>query len=230
MIDTPEGSAALARLFLAGAVLSLAVAPAIAQGPGGFGGPGGGGMPPQFQKFMEQTKYKRQMRDQLRAISEINRDPGTAVKPGQAKQLLAILRPWNTRDKMSEEDAKSIMRSVKKVMTAKQLNAMAKVKPQRGFGGGGGGFGRPGGGPGGGGPGGGGFAGRPGGGPGGPGGPGGGPGGRRPFDLSRMKDANFLRTKVDLKEPRTARRAEGNKRLMAMLEARAHGASTTAKR
>src|SRR5437660_714944 len=107
-------------------------------------------MPPQFQKFMEQTKYKRQMRGQIRAISEINRDPATAVSPGQAKQLLAILKPWTTKDKMSEQDAKSIMRSVKKVMTAKQLTAMGNVKPQRGFGGGGGGGGfggRPGGGP-----------------------------------------------------------------------------------
>src|SRR2546430_10964087 len=115
-------------------------------------------------------------------------------------------------------------------MTAKQLTAMGNVKPQRGFGGGGGGFGgRPGGGPGG--PGG--FGGRPGGGPGGPGGPGGagrGPGGGRPFDMSRMKDANFLSTKVDPKSPWTSRRADGNKRMMAMLEARAHGGSATAKR
>jgi hypothetical protein len=206
-------------LILTGALLSLTVVPAIAQGPGGPGGPGGGGMPPQFQKLMEQMKYRRQMRDQLRAISEINRDPSTAVKPVQAKQLLAILKPWTTKDKMSEEDAKGIMRSVKKVMTARQLTAMGNVKPQqRGFGGGGG---RPGGGPGGG------FGGGPGRGP---GGPGGGPGGRPRFDLARMKDANFLSTKVDPSSPFGSRRAEGNKRMIAMLEARAHGGSATAKR
>src|SRR5207249_11151322 len=89
-------------LILAGALVSLAMAPAMAQGPGGPGGPGGGGMPPQFQKFMEQTKYKRQMRGQLRAISEINRDPGTALSPPQAKQLLAILKPWTTKDRSEE--------------------------------------------------------------------------------------------------------------------------------
>jgi hypothetical protein len=211
-------------LVLAVVGLSLAALPVMAQGPGGFGGPGGGGMPPQMQKLMEQMKYRRQMRDQLRAINEINRDPSTAVTPVEAKKLLVILKPWTTKDKMTEEQAKGIMRSVKGVMTPRQLTAMGNVRPQRGFGG------RPGGGPGGrpgapGGPGG--FAGRPGGGP---GGPGRGPGGGRGFNLARMKDANFLSTKSDPSSPFGSRRAEGNKRMLAMLEARAHGAKATAKR
>jgi hypothetical protein len=206
-------------LILAGALLSLTVVPAIAQGPGGPGGPGGG-MPPEMQKLMEQMKYRRQMRGQLRAISEINRDPSTAVSPTQAKQLLAIVKPWTTRDKMSEEDAKGIMRSVKKIMTPRQLTAMGNVKqPQRGFGGGG----RPGGG----GPGGpGGGFGRAGGGPGGPGGP----GGARRFDPSRMKTANFLSTKTDPNNPGTSRRVESIKQMLTMLETRAHGGHTTARR
>src|SRR3954467_5848228 len=116
-----EGTVRRVTLILTGALLSLVVLPAMAQAPGAPGGPGGGGMPPQFQKFMEQTKYRRQMRNQLRSIGEINRDPSTAVTPAQAKQLLTIVKPWTTKDKMSEEDAKTIMRSVKKVMTAKQL-------------------------------------------------------------------------------------------------------------
>src|SRR5689334_15412747 len=76
-----EGTVRRVTLILTGALLSLVVLPAMAQAPGG---PGGGGMPPQFQKFMEQTKYRRQMRGQLRAIGEINRDPATAVSPTQA--------------------------------------------------------------------------------------------------------------------------------------------------
>lgn len=234
------------RLLLLSAVVALATVPALAQGPGGpggggpgGGGPGGGAMSPAFQKFMAQNKYKMQMRQQVRAIGEIDRNPATRLSPAQAKQLLAVLKPWTAKDKMTEEDAKGIMRSVKKTMNARQLNAMAQVKPGRGGGfgggrpgggfggpGGGGGFGGPGGGgPGGGGPGGGGgFAGRPGGGP-------GGPGGRPRFDPSRMKDPNFLSTKVDPNAPFTSRRAEGNKRMIAMLEARAHGGgAATAKR
>lgn len=206
------------KLVLAGALLALAVSVA-AQAPGG--GPGGGGGPsPQMQKYLAQNKYKMQMRQQIRAINEINRNPATALQPAQARQLLAILRPWTAKPKMTEEDAKGIMRSVKKVMTARQLTAMGNVKPQRM--GGGRRPGGPGGGPGG-------FSGRPPGG--GPGGPraGGGPGGRR-FDPSRMKDVNFLSTKPDPNNPRSSRRVEGNKRMIAMLEARARGGSATAKR
>ncbi len=210
--------------LLIGMLLTLATVPALAQGPGGGGPPGGGGMPPAFQKFMAQNKYKMQMRQQLRAVSEMNRDPGTALTPAQAKQLLLVIKPWSTKPKMSEEDAKGIMRSVKKIMSPRQLTAMGNIKPQRGFGGG------PGGGPGGGGTGGpgggraGGFGG-PGGGPGGPGG-----GGGRRFDPSRMKDLNFLSTQVDPSNPGTARRAERNKNMIAALEVRAHGAKATAKR
>jgi hypothetical protein len=210
------------RLALGGALLALTVSVA-AQVPGGGPPGGGGGMPPQMQKFMAQNKYKMQMRQQIRAINEINRNPATAITSAQAKQLLGILKPWTTKPKMTEEDAKGIMRSVKKVMNARQLTAMGNVKPQRGFGGGGrqgGGPGGPGGGPGA-------FGGRPGGGPGGPGGPGG--GGPR-FDPNRMKDMNFLSTKADPNNPRTSRRVEGNKRMIAMLEAKARGGSATAKR
>jgi hypothetical protein len=210
------------RLLWIGLLLSLATAPVLAQAPPGGGGPGGGGMPPEFQKFMAQNKYKMQMRQQLRAINEINRDPATAITPGQAKQLLAVLKPWSAKPKMTEEDAKTIMRSVKKVMTPKQLTAMGNVKPQ-----GRGGFG---GGPGGGSGGGGGGPQRAGGPGGGPGGPGGGPGGGRRFDPSRMKDANFLSTKVDPNNPFTQRRAQRNQQFLAMLEAKAKGAKTTAKR
>jgi hypothetical protein len=206
------------RFILAGLLLALAVAPALAQGPGGPGG--GGGMSPQMQKFREQTKYKRQLGGQIRAIAEINRDPSTAVSPAQAKKLLAILKPWTSRDKMTEDQAKGLILQVKSVMTARQLTALGNYKPQRGGGFGGGGAGRPGGG---------GF-GRPGGGPGGPGGPG---GARRAFDPSRlaaMRDSNFLSTKIYPSNPFSQRRVESNQRMIAMLEARAHGAVAHAKR
>src|ERR1043166_1334383 len=112
------------KLLLTGALMMAMAMPTLAQGPPGGGPPGGGGMPPEIQKMMAQIKYRRQMREQIRAIGEINRDPATAVSPPQAKQLLAILKPWTTKEKMSEEDAKGVMRAVKKVMKPNQLNAM----------------------------------------------------------------------------------------------------------
>jgi hypothetical protein len=45
-----------------------------------------------------------------------------------------------------------------------------------------------------------------------------------------MKDVNFLSTKTDPNQPWTSRRAERNKRMIATLEAKAKGASATAKR
>jgi len=45
-----------------------------------------------------------------------------------------------------------------------------------------------------------------------------------------MKDANFLSTKVDPNNPRSQGRAEGNQRIIAMLETRARGATAHAKR
>jgi hypothetical protein len=41
-----------------------------------------------------------------------------------------------------------------------------------------------------------------------------------------MKTANFLSTRVETNNPMSARRAQGNKALIAMLEARAKGVST----
>jgi hypothetical protein len=230
------------------AVLALAMAvprPATAQAPGGApgGGPGGpgGARSAEFQKFRDQHKYTFQLQRMLRGINELDKDSATALTQPQAKQVLAVLKPWQTKPKMTQDDAKNVMKSVKKVLTTRQLNALSRVQ-DRGPGGrggpggggpGGGGFGGPpGGGPGGGGPGGGGFGGPPGGGP--PGGPrangGGGQGGRRRFDPATMKNFNPLLTKADPNNPFSSRRVERNKRMFAELQARASGKATTARK
>src|SRR5690242_5336325 len=90
----------MTRATLWTTTLLLLTAPVLAQGPPGGGPPGG--MPPEIQKAMEQVKYRRQMREQLRAVSEINRNPATALSPTQAKQILAVVKPWSTKDKMTE--------------------------------------------------------------------------------------------------------------------------------
>jgi hypothetical protein len=217
-----------------GMAVTLAL-PAGAQGPGGGpggpGGPGGGGGAA-FQKFREQHKYTFQLTRMLRGLQELEKEPKNALTPTQAKGILAVLKPWQTKEKMTQDDAKNVMKGVKKVLTPAQLNVLSRVPERGGFGGrggGGGGFGGPGGGgppgagPGGGGPPGGFRAGGPGGGPGGPGG-----GGRR-FDPAQMKNFNPLLTKADPNNPMASRRVERNKQMYSMLSERASG-KTAAKR
>jgi hypothetical protein len=175
--------------------------------------------PPAVQERRAPSPSRRQLRLQLRALMEVNRDPATAITPDQAKQLLAVLKPWTTKGKMTEEESRTILRSVQQVMTPRQLSAMAQVRPQRGrgFRGPGGPEGRPDQ-----------FR-----GPGGPEGPRRrrGEGGPPPFDparMSAMRDANILSTQVDPDMPWGSRRAEANQRLIAMLEDRARGGGTSA--
>jgi hypothetical protein len=167
----------------------------------------------------------------LRGINELDKDSATALTQPQAKQVLAVLKPWQTKPKMTQDDAKNVMKGVKKVLSTRQLNALSRVQdrgPGSRGGPGGGGFG----GPPGGGPGGGGFGGPPGGGP--PGGfranGGGGQGGRRRFDPAAMKNFNPLLTKADPNNPMASRRVERNKRMFADLQARASGKATTVRK
>jgi hypothetical protein len=212
MTRTKPWSAGVGLLF--GVVMAWTVT-ALVQEPSSS--PPGDESPPTVRERMAQNPVKFQLRRELRALEEINRDPATAVSPAQAKQLLAVLEPWTMKQKMTEENAKAILRSVQKVMTPRQLNAMAQARPQRGAGG----FGGPGG--------------RDGGwgrfrGPGRPEGAGwrGGEGGPPRFDASRMRamrDANILSTKENPDMPWSSQRAVANKRLIAMLEARARGST-----
>lgn len=192
---------------------ALAIA-AHAQGPGG----GGGGA---FQKFREQHKYQFQVsRTLARGLTEMERSKTTSLKPEQAKQLLAILKPAAKTPKMTSEQAKGVIQKMQKIFDTRQLASLDKALAQR-----------PGGGPGGGGPGGGGGGGGFGGGAPGGGGPGGGPGGggpgggRPPMDFSKMKDFN------PLNPPTGNRMGDGMKTrvtaVMTFLEARASGKPAT---
>jgi hypothetical protein len=189
-----------------------------------------------FQKFRDQHKYTFQMTRMLRGLQELEKEPKNALTPPQAKSILTLLKPWQAKPKMTQDDAKNIMKGVKKVLTASQLNALSRVQ-DRGFGGRGGrggpgggpggpgGVGGPGGGPGGGPPGGirGGRAGGPGGGPGGPG------GGRRMMDPAQMKNFNPLYAKADPNNRMMSRWAQRNKQMFAMLSARASGKKAAAR-
>jgi hypothetical protein len=128
----------------------------------------------------------------------------------QAKKIKAIVAPWQSKPKMTDDQALKLVKDITGVLSTAQLKKYAALSAQQGrggFGGGGGRMGGPGGGgpgggggfggPGGGGPpgGGGGFGGPGAGGPpggggrmGGPGGGGPGGGGMRNFDMSKMPD------------------------------------------
>jgi hypothetical protein len=200
--------------LLVGAVMAAA-ATMITREPGDRRG--AEEQPPGVRERMSQDSPKRQLRQQLRSLAELDRDPAVALDPAQATQLLALLKPWSTKSKMTEEEAGTISRSVEKVMTAEQLKAMAQIQAQSRtrFGGPGGPGGR--------------------GGPGGPpgwfpglgngngSGPPGAPGYPPPFDPARMRamrDANVLSTRADPDMPWSSRRVEANRRLIKLLETR----------
>jgi hypothetical protein len=150
----------LSRITIAAAFLVLATAAAsFAQGPGGGG---------QFAQFREKNKYTFQLMSMVRHIGEIDKDAKYRLSPDQARRVLKVLDPLRARPKMTQDQAKDALRSLKPIFNINQLNAMARIKPpqfgggQRGQGGPGGqGMGRP-----------------------------GGNGQRRPMDMNAMKDFN----------------------------------------
>jgi hypothetical protein len=189
------------------AVFAMLVATtAYAQGPAA----GGSG---QFAQFREEHKFTFQLMQMVRHIGDIDRDPKHALTPAQAKKVLAVLRPLRSKSKLTQDQAKQALKSLKVIFTVDQLNAMAKIKAPQRFGGGQ----RPGGGP----PGG---FGRPSGGP-------GGPGGNRPagprMDPARMKDFNPFYTNVDKSDPHSVSSAKRWDDFFSKLDAKAKQTKAT---
>lgn len=94
----------------------------------------GGG---QFSAMREKYKYTFQLMTMVRHIQEIDKDKKYTLTSTQAKKVLAILTPWRAKPKMTQDQAKGIARDLKKVFTAAQLNAMARIKSHFGQGPGG---------------------------------------------------------------------------------------------
>lgn len=177
-------------------VLSAALAASIAAS--GIAQPGAGQMSPQAQakmqawrKWNDNHKNIGAVQRTLRGIGELNRDPKTALTPAQAQKILAALKPWRTKPKMTDEQASKLNKQITAPLTIAQLKKLASM-PRRGGGMMGGGRG-----PGGGGPGGGGA--RTGGGP-------GGNGPRRAFDPSRIPNP----AEYNPINPATSPMAKGN--------------------
>ncbi len=136
----------LARLVIPICLLAtFATTMVCAQGMGG----GTSGDNSQFAAFRAEHKFTFQLSQMVRKIGQIDQDPKYTLKPIQAKQILAVLKPLRSKPKMTQDQAKAALKQLKAVLTIDQLNAMARIKqPQRmgGGAGGGQGMGRPGGG------------------------------------------------------------------------------------
>jgi hypothetical protein len=160
---------------------------AIAQGPPGGGAPGGFQMTPEmqakmkkFQAFRESHKNYQAIQQSLYGIAECEKSPATKLTKDQAKKVLAVMKQWESKPSLTNDQAGQLNKQITAGLTTAQIKTVATTKmPGRmggGRPGGGGGFG--GGAPGGG---------RPGGGaPGGAGGPGGRPGGG--FNFASLPD------------------------------------------
>jgi len=118
---------------------------------------GGGGPPPgmmekikKWQKWGEQHKNLSTLGDLVYQINEINKDARFALTKPQANKVLALIKPVTPKKELSEDEAKSLSKSLTNVLTTKQLQKLATIEGpaakmrKRGFGGGGG---RPAGGP-----------------------------------------------------------------------------------
>lgn len=162
----------------------------------------GGG---QMSAMREKYKYTFDLMQMVRHIGDINKDAKHALTPAQSKQVLAVLKPLRSQPKLTQDGAKDVMKRLKKVFTADQLNAMARIKSHFGSGPG---------------------QGRGPGGPGGPGGPrpggqNGQGGGQRHFDPNRMKDFNPFYANAPRGDDRAASRAKRWNDFFASLEAKA---------
>lgn len=86
--------------------------------------------PSQFNAFRERHKYTFQLMQMVRHIQEIDKDKKYALKPEQAKKVLAILKPLRDKPKLTQDQAKQALKDLKAVFTVAQLNAMARIKPR----------------------------------------------------------------------------------------------------
>jgi len=138
----------LIHILSATAGLAIIAGGAMAQGGPG----GGGGMPPEFaakikawQKFSETHKNFQTLQKIMLGFAECEKDPKTALTKDQAKAILAVLKEWEAKPVMTNDEAATVVKKMSKGMTIPQIKASATVKMPS-FGGGGGGGNRAGGG------------------------------------------------------------------------------------
>jgi hypothetical protein len=91
-------------------------------GPGGWGGPGGGmGM---------RNNPKARLSGLWRNLGELQKSKA-ALNKDQAKKVVALVRPWSSRPKMSDAEAQSLHTQISAVLTANQKQEMKKMAMAR---------------------------------------------------------------------------------------------------
>jgi len=109
-------SAMAALLAVTSAIAALAQAPNQGQS--------------QRQAFQEKYQYTFQLMRMAGHIGEIDKGKKYTLTPTQAKQVLAVLKPLRQKPKLTQDQAKQALKNLKKIFTAAQLNAMARIKPK----------------------------------------------------------------------------------------------------
>lgn len=111
-------------LVVMGLVAGLVVSPMIstvhAQRPGGGGGMGGG----------NRNSPKRRLSGLWRNIGELEKSK-TPLTKAQAKRVVALVRPWSSKPKMTDAQAKALYMSMNAVLTTSQKNEMDKMGAMR---------------------------------------------------------------------------------------------------
>jgi len=80
----------------------------------------------------------------LRNIGELEKANKKPLTKDQAKKVLAAVKPWEKKTKMTDDEAKTLYKQINGVLTTAQKNELDKMAAQNrrmGGGGGGGGFG-----------------------------------------------------------------------------------------
>jgi hypothetical protein len=83
----------------------------------------------QRNPFQEKYKYTFQLMQMVRHIDQIDQDKKYTLTSAQAKSVLSVLKPLRKQPKLTQEQAKQALKDLKKIFTAAQLNAMARIKP-----------------------------------------------------------------------------------------------------
>ena len=120
----------LSKLTIA-AGLALSASGAMAQGGPG----GGGGMPPEmaakiklWQKFQESHKNFTTLQKTMIGFAECEKDPKTALTKEQSKMILGLIKHWETKPVMSNDEAGALVKSMGKGMTVPQIKTSATAK------------------------------------------------------------------------------------------------------
>jgi hypothetical protein len=82
-------------------------------------------------EIRQNFQYTFQLMRTVMRTEELNRDPKHSLTPNQAKQVLAILKPFRSKPTLTQNQAKQAVTSLKKIFTDSQLKVMNNM--QSGF-------------------------------------------------------------------------------------------------